>query len=265
MSATSTLGRVVRHAMALAFVAVAGALLAGASVAAAGSTSSPRLTAADHTLIMKAVMKNASAVTARVGARQYVLTGTSPPGTTILQAALTLPQIDDRTKARISAVLAEAQELQSVTLPPVEQAKVDAIDAQIDQQMTYQGLTQLLVSLRAQYAGDAGLAAGLDVGSAILAGGAGSIYCPFVNPAATACFKFDPYISPGASGAPVFFSAVGNARKDDIKKVAGDIVREDVKGAVQGGAKGGVKGAVAGAVVSSVSEVVKKILDWLFG
>lgn len=202
----------------------------------------------DHTLIMHSVMNHPFQI---LRALQYRPGDDKPSGGEVLDAALSVDQVDEFTKARIKTVLEILPEVEKATeaMPKTSRRRVDDLGRKLAGQPVEAQVRALRDPALQEGLASEGLAVGMEVAARLLEDGAGSIYSPD--------FGFYHLIADGTSA---------SARKDTVDTIK-DI---DYLGGVAGGAAGAAgvvtipAGVAVGAAAASAGAAVAAVIDWLW-
>lgn len=238
------------------------------------------LTVEDHTRIIQSILDNLFAVIRELDVREYVDDGTPLAGETVLEAALTVPAVDDYTKARIRDVLRvqsalgqlESAERVSDTMRErtdelarlVEAedsipAKIERLEAARERGDLHRETTEtdfLSAETENEF-----VSRTTDLLVDLLQDGQKSIYWPNASYYQRLAATDDDPI--GA----VQRSLVGDIANGDSKGLIGGAAGGCAAGSLAGGvgcAPGAVTGGLAGGVAGSASEAVGAALDAIF-
>ncbi len=208
------------------------------------------LVPADHTIIMREIMKHPLQVLKALGLSK----GDQPPsGQEVLEAALDVEEIDPYTKHRIEAVLE--------ILPKLDEARAKAPRStqkafkQVENEISRKSLPDMIQVLRSPdlrgiVNEDGGMAAGMEIAAEILQDGASSIYSPDNS--------FHRLLRSGRTATIAGDTFDGIATSDTIGATAGGAAGALIAGV------GAAPGAVAGGAGASAGYAIAALVDWLW-
>jgi hypothetical protein len=238
------------------------------------------LAAEDHTRIMQAVFDNLFPVLRNLDIRPYVADGEAPTGDAVLEALLTVPDVDDYTKARIRDVLAVRRSLteleESGRLSATLRARTDQVERLVEETESVSATIDQLESA---------LSAGefrhestesdflqpadenefvehtVELLIELLEDGQKSVYWP------NARFYHQFASTTEESPMSVQRSLVGDIANGDSKGLIGGAAGGCAAGSLAGGVgcgPGAAAGGLAGGVAGSASEAIGAALDAIF-
>jgi hypothetical protein len=224
----------------------------------------PDLTARDHTVFMKDVLRHALGRGGIISQlRDVARREQVPTNEEILQAALRSPAIPDSSKAiaRKCLTVLETIRPKMDSLPPAASRAIAMVSAAIDATRNIDDLIAALAAVKAsgEYDSIPGMPNAIDVAMQIVRGGSSTIYLPGSG--------YPPYTPPDKDTVYCSFSW-GDLGKSDVKGVIAGGVGGAITGSLLPGAgtlAGAGAGAVGGGVGSSTANAVGQLTGWWRG